>query len=213
MKENLLIILIKYPAAGKVKTRLAFDIGRKNAARVYRQIAGTVVKNTSPDDNCNYNLQICFSPSKARNMIRKWLTVPAIYSLQQRGNIGRRMSYCFKKAFREGYKKVVLTGSDCPALMRPVILHAFRSLEQSDVVVGPAIDGGYYLIGMKRHVPELFQKIEWSTNMVLAQTLDRIKCKGLSFIMLEWLRDIDRVSDLKIGRAVKQTMGCRIKIL
>lgn len=194
--KNLFIVFVKYPAPGKVKRRLAAATGARAACRAYREIAVGVVRRCAPARDSNYRLSICFTPSRHRNRIRQWLCVPAGYALQPLGDIGRRMSRAFQRAFGQGFKKVVLAGSDCPGLDRTAVSSAFHLLQRSDVVLGPALDGGYYLIGLNAHQPELFQGIDWSTEKVFEQTAAQVAAQGLSLATLATLRDIDRGSDL-----------------
>ena len=126
-----------------------------------------------------------------------WLGNDLSYSLQTDGDIGCRMAASFAKAFHEGWCNVILVGSDCPALS-PGILHAgLEALHDADLVLGPAIDGGYYLVGLRSPHPELFSDIAWGSKHVLSQTLARANGHHLKVSQLEPLHDIDRPEDLK----------------
>jgi rSAM/selenodomain-associated transferase 1 len=197
MSENLLIVFVKYPAPGTVKLRLAQHIGAETAAAVYRQIAETVIKNTVPYSAAGYTVEICFSPQDAETLLREWLSDNRLFYPQKGTGLGARMLNAFVCAFESGFKRVILIGSDCPDISRQIILQGFAHLQQKDIVIGPAYDGGYYLIGLRQQREEIFQDIEWGTEKVFQQTCDKIKAAGLSFSLLPTLRDVDRVEDLK----------------
>lgn len=197
MNENLLIVFVKYPAPGTVKQRLAQQIGMDAAAKIYRQIAEAVVNNTAPQDAADYRVEICFDPKDDKQLVRSWLTSSDRFSAQQGTGLGARMLNAFICAFESGFKRVILIGSDCPDISSQIILQGFAHLQQKDIVIGPAYDGGYYLIGLRQPREEIFQDIEWGTEKVFQQTCDKIKAAGLFFTLLPTLRDIDRVEDLK----------------
>jgi rSAM/selenodomain-associated transferase 1 len=197
MSENLLIVFVKYPAPGTVKHRLAQHIGTDAAAKIYRQIAEAVVSNTVPKDTAEYAVEICFDPKDDKHLVRTWLASCDRLSSQQGNSLGERMRNAFICAFESGFKRVILIGSDCPDISREIILQGFAHLQQTDIVIGPAYDGGYYLIGLRQPREGIFQDIEWGTANVFQQTCDKIKAAGLSFILLPKLRDVDRVEDLQ----------------
>lgn len=197
MSENLLIVFVKYPAPGSVKQRLAQQIGPDAATNIYRQIAEAVVNNTAPQEAADYAVEICFDPKDDKHLVRTWLTSKDRFSAQQGTGLGERMRNAFTYAFESGFKQVILIGSDCPDISRQIILQGFALLQQKDIVIGPAYDGGYYLIGLRQHREDIFQDIEWGTGKVFQQTCDKIKAAGLSVSLLPTLRDVDRVEDLK----------------
>jgi hypothetical protein len=197
VSENLLIVFVKYPAPGAVKQRLAQHIGAEAAAKIYRQIAETIINNTVPNNAADYAVEICFDPKDDMHLVRSWLTSSNRFSAQQGNGLGERMRNAFICAFESGFKRVILIGSDCPDISRQIVLQGFAHLQQKDIVIGPACDGGYYLIGSRQQREEVFQDIEWGTEKVFQQTCDKIKAAGLSFGLLPTLRDVDRVEDLK----------------
>jgi rSAM/selenodomain-associated transferase 1 len=197
MNKNLLIVFVKYPAPGAVKQRLAQHIGPDAAAKIYRQMAEAVVNNTAPQAAADYAVEICFDPKDDKHLVRSWLTSSNRLSAQQGAGLGARMLNAFICAFESGFKRVILIGSDCPDISRQIILQGFAQLQYKDIVIGPAYDGGYYLIGLRQPREEVFQDIEWGTEKVFQQTCDKIKASGLSFGLLPTLRDVDRVEDLK----------------
>jgi hypothetical protein len=197
MSENLLIVFVKYPAPGTVKLRLAQHIGAETAAAVYRQIAEAVIKNTVPYSAAGYTVEICFSPQDAETLLREWLSDNRLFYPQKGSDLGARMLNAFEYAFDSGYRKAILIGSDCPDISEEIVLQGFSLLDKKEVVLGPAYDGGYYLIGLKQPRKELFQNIAWGTDNVFQMTCDKIISAGVSFALLPALRDVDRVEDLK----------------
>lgn len=200
MIENLLIVFVKYPYPGRVKHRLSKHIGKVNAAKIYKEIAETIVKRIIPLKGEHYTVEICFTPKKAEKLVKEWLAYNAHFSHQQGNSLGKRMLNSINYAFDSGYKKVTLIGTDCPDISCAIIMESFELLHSKDVVLGPAYDGGYYLIGLTKSIPRLFHGIEWGTKRVLQQTITKISLLKLSFGLLPMLRDIDRVEDLKYYR-------------
>jgi uncharacterized protein len=197
MKSNALIIFLKYPAPGKVKSRLAHDLGEKRAAEIYRQLAETVVANVTPQaPEHDYEINLSFAPRSSEQQIKAWFPRHRIFSPQQGSDLGERMSNAFLHAFAAGYTKALLIGSDCPDISRTIVGRGFRLLDTYNIVLGPALDGGYYLIGLRRHEPELFLNMDWGTERVLQQALDKTAASGLTVALLPELRDIDRIEDL-----------------
>jgi uncharacterized protein len=198
MKSNALIIFIKYPAQGMVKSRLALHLGEKRAAEIYRQLAEAVVANVTPQaSEHDYDINLNFAPESAEQLIKAWFPRHRIFSPQQGSDLGERMSNAFLHAFAAGYTKALLIGSDCPDISRTIINRGFMLLDTHKIVLGPALDGGYYLIGMRRLEPEIFSNMVWGTERVLQQTLDKINAAGLTVALLPELRDIDRIEDLR----------------
>lgn len=189
--EKLLLIFIKNPEKGRVKTRLAERIGKEKALEVYHRLLSITKKETLPLD-CNR--QVWYSRYVDKDDI--WENGEYEKRLQKGQNLGERMQEAFRQAFVDGYEKVAVIGSDCAELTREIIQQAFSKLEDSDVVIGPSEDGGYYLLGMKSFYPDLFADIEWSTGSVFTQTVKRVENLGLSMRVLPMLNDIDTEEDL-----------------
>ena len=196
MSEKLLMVFVKYPAPGSVKQRLAQHLGNERAAEIYKKIAATIVQKVTPARSGDYIVTICFSPQEDEKLVKKWLNKNEYFSPQEGSDLGERMSNAFLQAFAAGYTKALLIGSDCPDISRTIVNRGFVLLDTQDIVLGPALDGGYYLIGLRRHEPELFTNIEWGTERVLQQTLDTITAAGVTVALLPQLRDIDRIEDL-----------------
>ena len=191
--ENILIIFVKYPQAGFVKTRLAKDIGKEEAVLLYRRFVEIILKRT---DDMSFNRFIFYSPARKGRQIQKWLGYGLTTFAQKGNNLGERLSNAVGSTFRKGSKKVVVIGSDSPTIDKKIILKAFKELENKDCVIGPSLDGGYYLLGLSSFNREIFKDISWSTNKVFKQTINKLKKLRLRFNLLEQLSDVDNLKDL-----------------
>lgn len=193
--KQVLIVFLKYPEPGRVKTRLARDIGWKNASLIYSEIAQSVIGKVSKSSE--YKTLIFFDPPEKKEDVRIWLKNANLNLLPQEGNpLGERMLNAFEKAFSLGAKSAVIIGTDCMEVSDKTVLEAFQALREVDAVLGPARDGGYYLLGLNRAFPWIFKDIKWSTSLVLSQTIKKIEEKKLRFKLLKTLTDIDTVRDL-----------------
>ena len=188
-------MFLKAPRPGQVKTRLAAEIGAGEAARVYRALAERVLAQTALQAGDAYRRLIFFSPADARDEIAAWLPGEVLVA-QDGADLGQRIDAAFAHAFEGGATRVVLIGTDVPRLAREHVRQALAALESSPLVLGPATDGGYYLIALRARQPELFQGIAWSTDTVRAATLERAAALGLNVHLLEPLRDVDTAADL-----------------
>ena len=190
---NLYGIMIKYPEPGKVKTRLAKDVGHDKAAAIYRSLVEKVMHGTKPSDADFDRVVFCDPPDKI-NAFVSWF--PGEQLIPQRGNdVGERMDNVIRDLLGMGAKKTVITGADIPDLNSAIIREAFAALEHADIVIGPARDGGYYLIGMKSPHPEIFQDIPWSTGSVLKETMRIIERLQLRCARITMLSDLDTEND------------------
>ncbi len=193
-----LLVFAKAPRPGTVKTRLARDIGPDEAARVYRSMGRSVVDALRGGP---WRTVICFAPAEARPEMEDWLGSDGLgWLTQARGDLGDRMHAAIREAFATTPRPtgVCVVGTDAPDLGPDDVLDAFRRLEGGDdVVIGPAEDGGYYLIGLAAPRGELFREVDWSTERVLTQTRDRIRTGGLGASELPVLNDIDELADLR----------------
>jgi rSAM/selenodomain-associated transferase 1 len=188
-------IMIKYPEPGKVKTRLAKDMGNERAAHIYRQTAELILANTVPA-NFSYDRIVFYDPPERLKDFTAWLPGEQL-ALQQGADVGERMDNAIRDLLKMGAKKAVITGADIPDLSDEIIETAFRKLDQVDIVIGPAKDGGYYLIGMKSRHPAIFQDIPWSTGKVLEETMRIIEKLQLKCALITTLSDLDTADDYK----------------
>jgi uncharacterized protein len=189
--KDAIIIFVRNPEMGKVKTRLAAGIGNEKALKIYKLLLEHTEKITallSSDKHVFYHQQI------TENDI--WDAPGFFKKLQADGDLGSKMKTAFKSLFAEGYSKIVIIGSDCFELTSAKIEEAFSKLEKNNAVIGPAKDGGYYLLGLKKLIPALFENISWSTENVFSESLHIIKQKNLQFHVLPTLTDVDTIDDL-----------------
>lgn len=192
MDNNLLMIFIKNPVEGKVKTRLAAAIGSANALLVYKKL---LVHTREVAANISCDHQVWYSSMVDRT--DSWSSEQFDKKRQRGSDLGERMSNAFRMAFENGYKKVVIIGSDCAGLTPGHIERAFHDLETHDAVIGPSEDGGYYLLGTSEFRPDIFSDVKWSTSTVFKSTEQHFRRLGLSYSTLEVLNDIDTIEDLK----------------
>lgn len=193
MTDNQLIVFVKNLIPGTVKTRLAKDIGQDMAMEVYKELVSytsEVTDKVKDTDRVVYYSQYVelwdfFNDEKYQK------------SLQEGKDLGQKMLNAFYDAFENGYLKAVLIGSDTPDLSKKIIMEAFKQLDDHDVVVGPAEDGGYYLIGMKDAHKELFEDRTYSHDKVLEELLEAAEDKDLKVAQLETLFDLDTKADMK----------------
>jgi len=193
MENNLLIIFVRNPVIGKVKTRLARSVGPARALEIYkilmdqtRQITGEV-----KSDKVVY-----YSDHNETGDI--WEDQEFQKRVQTGKDLGSRMMNAFEEMFSAGYDRIVIIGNDCFDLTTKIVNQAFDNLESSEVVVGPAQDGGYYLLGMKKLHREFFINKSWGTSTVLADTIQDIRDKELHYRLLPQLSDVDEEQDLHI---------------
>jgi uncharacterized protein len=191
---DLLLVFLKWPEPGLAKTRLIGALGPEAAAGVYRLLAEAEMGATRPQAG-EYDRLLCFSPAEAEARIQGWFPGEAVWP-QPEGDLGHRMSEAFAQGFRQGAERVAIIGTDVPAVARATVQSAFRALDSADLVLGPAHDGGYYLLALARHRAELFLGIAWSTSKVLAATRARAASLGLRTHLLEAMNDVDTIDDL-----------------
>jgi hypothetical protein len=208
MAGSALVVFLKHPRPGAVKTRLAAAIGPAAAAGLYRALAERVLEATTPAAG-DYERLVFFDPPESLPQMREWL--PGVRLLAQSGHdLGARMADAFARAFARGASRVAIVGTDAPGVSRATVREALSALDTADVVIGPADDGGYYLIALREPRPELFAGIEWSTPGVRGQTLVRAAAAGLSVLELGHLRDVDTLDDLRAEwPAVRGLLGHR----
>ncbi|MBK6998112.1 MAG: TIGR04282 family arsenosugar biosynthesis glycosyltransferase [Lewinellaceae bacterium] len=188
--KNTLLIFIRNPQLGKVKTRLAQTLGDEEALRIYQIL---LKKTRSAALACEAERYLFYSDFVDEQ--DDW--APAFFQkkIQHRGDLGARMESAFQQTFESGAKKVIIIGSDCPELSGETLQQAFDLLDTADFVLGPVPDGGYYLLGMKALESSVFHNIEWSTETVRAKTIEKILAVGKSYALLPILSDVDTEED------------------
>lgn len=190
--ENALIVFQKNAVLGKVKTRLAATVGDQRALEIYQALLKHTY--TQIQELEETDIAIFYSDFIEKSPLEKFEA--DIEEIQVGVDLGEKMSNAFQNLFQKGYEKVVIIGTDCPEIKTADIEAAFRSLDKNEVCIGPAFDGGYYLLGMREFYESLFQNIPWSSSEVTAKTTEKLNLQNLSFELLKTLRDIDTEDDL-----------------
>ncbi len=190
MKKGL-ILFVRNPVLGQVKTRLARTLGNEQALRIYRHLLAythSITKELDCDKFVFYADAVTDHDLWENDQYHK--------RLQSGAELGQRMQHAFTALFQAGYERVIIIGSDCLELTAEIIQKGFLQLEEKDVVIGPSLDGGYYLLGMKHLRPALFQGKTWSSASVLADTIADCLEHTLSHSLLPQLNDIDEEKDV-----------------
>ncbi|WP_009631857.1 TIGR04282 family arsenosugar biosynthesis glycosyltransferase [Synechocystis sp. PCC 7509] len=194
-----LIIFTRYPEPGKTKTRMIGALGEIGAANLQRQMTEhTLAQAQLLQEFCPVSIEVRFA-SGDKQLMQQWLGDDIDCLAQGEGDLGQKMAYSLLSAFQNQIESVVIIGSDCPGLTPQLIAQAFQQLDLgSDLVLGSAIDGGYYLIALSKFIPELFTGISWGSDRVLAQTVAIAHKLNLIISYLPPLADVDRPEDLPI---------------
>jgi rSAM/selenodomain-associated transferase 1 len=206
MSKNSLLIFTRNPELGKVKTRLAKTVGDEAALNIYIFLlthTKKVTQNLACDKAVYYSVKIREGDLWNEKQFSK--------HKQNGDDLGIRMQNAFKNSFEAGYEKVMIVGSDLPDLTSEIIEKAFLKLDENDVVLGPAEDGGYYLLGMKTLQPSIFKNKAWGTSTVRNHTLKDLKGKKIH--LLETLNDVDIYDDLKNNKALLKFIPSEKSIL
>jgi uncharacterized protein len=191
MPLNALIIFVKNPIEGKVKTRLARVAGPARAVAVYRELLSYTRRTTDQLPETDLKRTVYYGDFVPENDL--WDGYDR--AQQPEGDLGYRMQEAFREQFAAGAQRVVIIGSDCLDLQPTHLLLAFRQLKRTDVVLGPTTDGGYYLLGMNRLHPALFEAMPWSQPTLMESTLLRLQQLSLGYELLETLSDVDEWDD------------------
>ena len=192
--DTALIIFVRPPELGKVKTRLAKTIGDERALAVYRLLLNHTLQITKP---LLFQKFIYYADSIVEN--DQW-NQPGYIKRKQFGNdLGEKMQHAFDELFAEGFEKVLIIGSDCYQLQTSTIEKAVDQLHTHSVVLGPTYDGGYYLLGMNAFIPALFENKTWSTDQVLTESIADLTPLNTSYSLLETLHDVDEEADLEVS--------------
>ena len=198
MQPERLIVFSRYPEPGKTKTRLASALGVEGAARLQREMAEHALSRAQAlAAGRPLGLEVHYEGGSTGGMA-EWLGPGPAYHSQVGDDLGARMEYAFAEAFHTGAEKVVLVGTDCPGISTTILRSALNLLGLFDLVLGPARDGGYYLIGLTQQAPGLFRDVPWGTATVAARTLEAAAKLGLRTVTVDPLVDVDRPEDLPV---------------
>lgn len=194
MSSQAIILFLKAPTKGQVKTRLTRSCDEDFVLELYKAFVQDILRVLQPFEN----LFLFFRPPEKEKMLKQWLGGDYTFVGQQGENLGQKMANAFETVFEKGFDRAVLVGTDIPEIDNEIMILAGQALEQADGVIGPSQDGGYYLIGLTRSVfsKTLFNDINWSTSEVLGQTLDIFKKQSIQYKLLKKLDDIDTPQDL-----------------
>jgi uncharacterized protein len=196
------ILFTRYPEPGRVKTRLIPALGPKGACEHHRRMTELAVKELRELSTFRpLSVEVRFEGG-TEDLMKEWLGTDLSFSPQGQGDLGIRMERAFQEAFQRGFESVVLIGSDCPDRTAKTLETAFVGLKKNDLILGPARDGGYYLIGLKEPQP-LFTNIPWGSGEVFNLTHEKAQALGLNVLLLETLQDIDRPEDLPLWARIK----------
>ena len=191
-----LIVFVKAPVAGKVKTRLQPHLSPDKIVELYKSFVTEIISKCVRLKGVDKFLGC--APTRDNNFLREITATYRLKSFDQKGkNLGEKMINAFKDHFKKGYKEIVLIGSDSPTMPIEYIKEAFLKLKKNDVVIGPSCDRGYYLVGAKKIFPQIFQGIPWDTDEVLDKTLEKLGSADIRFSMLPFWYDVDTINDLR----------------
>jgi hypothetical protein len=200
VSKKLLIIFYRNPELGKVKTRLASTMGDDKALAIYFQLAShtrNITQNLEIDKVVYYTEYVDTEDNWENKDYKK--------SLQHGDILGARMFNAFTEGFSKNYSSICIIGTDCWDLTHELIQEAFKMLENHDAVLGPAKDGGYYLLGLNHLHAEIFMEKSWSTNKIAQETIDTFNQLNLKFQLLPALNDVDEEKDLPV--ALRKIIG------
>ena len=209
--QNAVIVFVRYPEKGKVKTRLAEGTNKNFARGVYKLCVEKIFREINSLKK--FNKYVFYSEEKDKDRIVKWTKKKFHYLAQQGKDLGERMKNAFEIVLRQHNQKAIIIGTDIPDLSKEIILQAEEALGESDVVIGPSHDGGYYLLGMKKVHNNLFEDIEWSSGLVFNSTMEKALSLNLKVKELQMLRDIDTKEELDSWLMQTDNMEVKRKIL
>ncbi|MFC1489679.1 TIGR04283 family arsenosugar biosynthesis glycosyltransferase [Candidatus Latescibacterota bacterium] len=220
-QKDLIIVFTRYPAPGTTKTRMIPTLGEEGAARLQRKMTlktVAVCEQYSLKARAAVEIRYAFHDKNDEHLMKRWLGATRRYKLQADGDLGARMGNAFTEAFHNGGRRVIIVGTDSPDLNSGHLRSAFDMLNQSDMVLGPAFDGGYYLIGLRNNAPlkaisGLFENISWGTSTVLDETVNNAGLLGISHGLLETLHDVDRPVDILIWERTQKKLSVIIPTL
>jgi rSAM/selenodomain-associated transferase 1 len=178
-------------------------LGSLGAADLQRQMTEYTLSQAQVLQN-SISIEVRFAGGDLQ-LMQEWLGDSLLYQCQGEGDLGDRMVRSLLNGFEKNAAQVIIIGTDCPDANSQILAQAFAQLQTFDLVLGPALDGGYYLIGLRRFIPELFLNIHWGTSQVFQQTVDVAKKLNISYVCLPALSDIDRPEDLLIWERILAT--------
>ena len=195
-RKKCILLFVKYPEWGMVKSRLLKDLTEDVVLSLYKNFVLDLLDTLKKG---RYRFEICFYPPESKEKMLNWLGKDYVYMPQKGKDLGERMSHAFTEGFSEGFSKVVLIGSDIPDLTYELIDKAFE-FDANDAVIGPSFDGGYYLIGFKNNsfLPDIFEGIQWSTGTVFKKTMEILNRKNYRVHILPKWQDIDMLDDVRV---------------
>ena len=203
--DNALIVFLKYPETKKVKTRLAKNIGTRQATELYREMASFIADSFSGSKK--WETFFFYTPEERKKEILEWLGGKDTFFFVQEGeSLGQRMSHAFGRCFSLGFRNVIIIGTDCVMITEEDVKTAFSLLSggEFEAVLGPATDGGYYLLGLCRGTDAVFRDMRWSTSRVFKETEKRMGENGLRHAVMRELTDIDEEKDISIKDIIKR---------
>ena len=182
-----MLLMLKAPVEGQVKTRLAREIGASAAMRAYKILVEHQIRQVPSE----WFVQICYAPREAAAMMREWLGEGFDFLPQSNGDLGQRLTAAVDRHFLNNPSPLIVIGGDCPYLNCEMFLKVNKQLDVVDAVLVPAVDGGYCLIALRKPQANVFYAIRWSSETVMAETRDRMRASGLSWHETEVLEDVD----------------------
>ena len=194
--NNNILLFVKYPKDGVVKTRLSKSIGASAAVSLYKCFVEDILLTLQ---GLNAHTWVCYYPEDVEDDMAVWLGRNYFYVLQKGKNLGKRLQHCFNYSFEKGFERSIAVASDVPEISEGIIGDAFKILQNKDAVIGPSYDGGYYLVGFKKksYRTDIFDDISWSTNLVFDETLEKIEAHNLQYSVLDKLNDMDTIDDIR----------------
>ncbi len=206
MKGPALVVMARAPVPGEVKTRLHTHLSHEQCASLYTALLRDAIALAEAVPGCHRFLSC--SPPDAMRLFRDFAPTGMGFIAQRQGDIGQRMLGIMVDIHAIGHSPIVIVGSDIPLLQPSLIEQAIKKLVDHDLCLGPAADGGYYLIGARSPHEPIFKGIRWSTSSVLAATLSRAKSLGLTAALLEVCSDLDTIGDLRALRPKLEMLKC-----
>jgi len=200
MTRPRVVLFARAPVPGRVKTRLARDLGNDRACDLYRRLGAAVVEGLTRDPARPFEVAVRFTPDDALEAVREWFPGADRYEPQGPGDLGDRLARAVRDAFADGVAAAVLLGTDCIAVTDGRVREAIDVLATRDAALGPARDGGYYLLGLRRPLA-VFHEVPWSTSAVAESTRALLRRAGATWVELPMESDVDTVDDLATLRA------------